>query len=297
MKTLAIIGQSASGKSDLAHKIARKTNAVLLSMDSLCAYQKIDVASAKPTKIEREDLTYFGLDIVQASERFGADEFIAEFLRAKAFCEASDRNLIIVGGSGFYLKALIGGLSPIPKITYEIKSKINDLLRDVGAAYNELKTIDPIYAAKIYANDRYRIEKALLISYASKQTPTIWFNANPPKPILRNVVIAELFLPIDILRERIKQRTRKMLESDMVGEIKNLLSIAPRSAQPFKAIGVKETLDYIDGKITIEELENLINIHTAQYAKRQRTYNKGQFNDMIVKPIDELESFGADYLS
>ncbi|MDR2152527.1 MAG: tRNA (adenosine(37)-N6)-dimethylallyltransferase MiaA [Helicobacteraceae bacterium] len=297
MKTLAIIGQSASGKSDLAHKIARATNAALLSMDSLSAYRQIDIASAKPAKVERADLSYFGLDIADPRDRFGADEFIAEFLRAKAFCEANNRNLIIVGGSGFYLAALVFGLSALPPISPEIKAETTHALENIETAYALLKTIDPIYANKIAPNDRYRIEKALLIALASGKTPSAWFSQNPPKQILQNAQITILSIAIETLRDRVKQRTDQMLENKLIAEIENLLEIAPRSAQPMKAIGVRETIDYIDGKITISELKDLINIHTAQFAKRQRTYNKGRFANAIALEANALETFAIDYLS
>jgi tRNA dimethylallyltransferase len=297
VKTLAIIGQSASGKSDLAHKIARKTNAALLSMDSLAAYKRIEIASAKPTKLERENLIYFGLDLVEPRDRFGADEFVAEFLRAKAFCEANDRDLIIVGGSGFYLSALTFGLSPIPKITPRIKAQVAQTLLDVRGAYALLKTIDPPYAEKIAPNDRYRIEKALLIALSSGKPPSEWFSLYPPKPILPDAKAAILTLAIEALRERVKHRTKQMLKNGLIGEIENLLKIAPRNAQPMRAIGVKETIDYIDGKITVGDLENLINIHTAQFAKRQRTYDKGRFKNAIALEARELETFAVNYLA
>lgn len=104
MKTLAIIGPTASGKTDLAHTLARRNNACVLSCDSLSVFKTIDIASAKPTLRERAGIDYFGLDRVAPCGRFGAEDFAAEFLRAKAFCEAADRPLIIVGGTGFYLK-------------------------------------------------------------------------------------------------------------------------------------------------------------------------------------------------
>jgi tRNA dimethylallyltransferase len=265
-------------------------------MDSLSVYRSIDIASAKPAKAERDGLDYFGLDIVDPSDRFGADEFAKEFLRAKTFCEANDRDLIIVGGSSFYLKALIGGLSPIPKISPQIKAKVTTIIENISAAFYELKTIDPIYAKKIAANDRYRIEKALLIAYSSGEPPTVWFAKNPPKPILTGAKIALVTTPIEILRERIALRARKMIENGLIEEVKNLLKNTPRSAQSMRAIGIKETIDYIDEKISIKELENLINIHTAQFAKRQRTFNDGQFCDLTRASIEDVEAFGINYL-
>ncbi|GHV09238.1 tRNA dimethylallyltransferase [Campylobacterota bacterium] len=296
MKTVAIIGTTASGKSDLAHNLARKSGAALLSMDSLSVYRGIDIASAKPATGEREGLTYFGLDIANAGDRFGADDFAAEYARAREFCEANGRDLIIVGGSSFYLKAIACGLSPIPPIDARTACAVDELLGDLAAAHARLSEIDPIYAARIDANDRYRIEKALLIALASGVPPTRWFAENPPRPVLESVAIAEVVTDREVLRERIGWRTKKMIAGGLIDEVEGLLKSVPRDAQAMKAIGIKETIDFIDGAIDLGGLEELITIHTAQLAKRQRTYNNGQFNRLISMDINALENWAIKWL-
>ena len=291
MQITAIIGQSASGKSDLAHLAARQNGAVLLSLDSLCVYRTIDVASAKPTTAERAGLTYFGLDIARADERFGADEFAKEFERAKIYCEKHGRDLIIVGGTSFYLKALISGLSPIPVITDETRNTVNNLLENTANAHAKLTEIDAQYAAKIKANDLYRIEKALLIALAAQETPTEWFNLHPPKLLAEKIDIIALELPRETLITRIRERTAKMISNGLINEVQMLEKNFGRNVNPMKAIGIKETLSFLDGEIDITELENLINTHTAQFTKRQRTFNRSQFADSAVLHPDDALNF------
>ncbi|MDR3347513.1 MAG: tRNA (adenosine(37)-N6)-dimethylallyltransferase MiaA [Helicobacteraceae bacterium] len=281
MKTIAIIGQSASGKSELAHALARKHGAALLSMDSLGVYRHIEIASAKPTAQERAGLTYFGIDLAEPSERFGVDDFALEYLRAREFCLRRDRDLIIVGGSSFYLKALLDGLSPLPPITQAVKNMCAQLLERLPIAYDRLCAIDSVYAAKIKPADRYRIEKALLIAFGSNMKPSEWFALNPPKPIASDIAIVYPQIPLEMLREKIAIRTQNMLRRGLIDETRNLLNIAPLG-QPIKAIGIAETVMHLENKIDLAELEKLINIHTAQLAKRQRTFNNAQFRNVLT---------------
>ena len=109
---LAIIGTTASGKSDLAIKVAREFNAVILSLDSLCLYKEIDIASAKPNKDELELISHFGVDLVMPDMDFCVGDFIDEYKKAKLYAQQNNSMLIITGGSGFYLKSMLSGLSP-----------------------------------------------------------------------------------------------------------------------------------------------------------------------------------------
>ena len=111
MKEIAIIGSTASGKTALSLQIAHITNSVILSLDSLCVYKDIEIASAKPTLEERGDIIHFGIDEVYPNEEFDVIKFIELYKRTKEYCLLENKNLIIVGGTGFYLKALIEGLS------------------------------------------------------------------------------------------------------------------------------------------------------------------------------------------
>src|SRR6218665_1246559 len=111
MKEIAIIGSTASGKTALSLEIANKTNSIILSLDSLCVYKEIEIASAKPTLEERGNIIHFGIDEVYPNEEFDVIKFIELYKKAKDYAIKNNKNLIIVGGTGFYLKALIDGLS------------------------------------------------------------------------------------------------------------------------------------------------------------------------------------------
>ena len=120
---IAIIGTTASGKSDLALSIAREIGAVILSLDSLCIYRQIDIASAKPSKEQLREIKHFGVNLIYPNEYFSVGEFIKEYAAARAFAGHSGVPLIITGGSGFYLKAMLSGLAPkVPDFKSEISN-------------------------------------------------------------------------------------------------------------------------------------------------------------------------------
>lgn len=281
MKTVAIIGATASGKSDLAHELAYKTDAVLLSADSLAVYKYADISSAKPSISERKDFRYFGLDIVLPDQTFGVYEFVNEYIKARDFCIANSKNLIIVGGSGFYVKSLISGLSTIPLISADQLNEIRTICDKPQLAYDLLLSKDKEFAQNIDPNDKYRIEKALVIIYGSGTTATEWYAQNPPKPVADHIKIFELFVPQEILRDRIGLRTQNMIKNGLIDESAFLEKEFGRDSQVFRSIGLKETLEFFDGKLKIDELETQIATHTAQFAKRQITFNKTQFDSVI----------------
>ncbi len=288
MKQLAIIGPTASGKSDLALEAASKHNAYILSIDSLAVYKEVDIVSAKPTKEELVSVKHFGIDELFVDEYFSVEIFIRLYDEVKQRCEKEGKNLVIVGGTSFYLKMLLEGLSPVPSITKEQQAVIERGLSDLDATYERLFSLDPKYMKRIAPSDRYRIEKALVIYEATKQKPSQWFAVHPPRPVIENLPIYEIVVEKEVLRKRIEARTKKMLASGLIDEVCYLERKYSRAPNPMKSIGIKETLDYLDGKITKNELEELIVTHTAQLAKRQRTFNKSQFENVVSMELEEL---------
>ena len=277
MKQLAIIGSTASGKSDLALDLAQHYNALILSIDSLSIYKEIDIASAKPSKSELSSVEHFGIDRLPPNENASVITFIDEYRRIYEKALFEGKNIIIVGGSSFYLKSMIDGLSKIPDYSQETLQKTKAMLSDLDECHRLLSDIDPLTMDKIAPTDAYRIEKMLLIYLETQIPPSEWFRTHPPKPIITECPVLNLHADRDILRERIALRTQKMLSLGLIDEVAELERVYGRIPNSMKAIGIIETLGYLDGKITKEELITLISTHTAQLAKRQQTFNSHQF--------------------
>lgn len=290
MKELAIIGTTASGKTALSLEIANKTNSIILSLDSLCVYKEIDIASAKPTKIERGDIVHFGIDEVFPNEKFDVIEFLNLYKNAKEYAEKNMKNLIIVGGTGFYLKALVDGISNGLKENTNLDMSLND-------AYNLLYSLDKDYMQKIEPNDKYRVEKAYSIYKQSGLTPSQYFLKNPKIALSPNLPIFEILWEKDELINRISLRTKQMIKSGLIDETIYLEKKYTRAPNCMSSIGIIETLEYLDGKIDKKSLEDKIIQNTLKLAKRQNTFNKGQFTNRVSNIIPSLNSEIIKYFS
>ena len=285
----AIVGPTASGKSDLALELAQKLNSVILSVDSLAVYREIDIASAKPSKQELATIKHFGIDELNPDEKFSVIEFLEHFKKAKNYAKEQNKGLIIVGGTSFYLKVLSQGISNLPKIEPTLKLEVQEIMANLEEAYKFLKSIDSEYAKKIKSGDRYRIEKALEIYKATNMPPSQYFRENPPKPIVPNLPIYEIAINRDILRERIDLRTSKMLEMGLIDEVAYLEHKYTREPQSMGAIGIKEVLDFFDGVYSKKELKAKIATNTARLAKRQVTFNKSQLSIEFSGSVEEIK--------
>ena len=289
MKQIAIIGSTASGKTGLSLEIAEQTNSIILSLDSLSVYKEIDIASAKPTKEERGDIIHFGIDEVYPDVEFDVIKFIETYERAKDFALKNSKNLIIVGGTGFYLKALIDGLSP----GIDLKVKLNE--NEIQSTYDFLYSIDKEYMQKIEKNDKYRIEKAISIYKQTNQTPSEFFAINDKKPLCPDLKIFEILWDKEELRKRINLRTNIMMNDGIIDEVIYLEKKYTRKPNCMASIGIIETLEYLDGKINKKELEEKIALNTAKLAKRQNTFNKGQFKGE-QKTSDIINNLNSEIL-
>lgn len=290
MKEIAIIGSTASGKTALSLDLAAKTNSIILSLDSLCVYKEIEIASAKPTIEERGNIIHFGIDEVFPNEEFDVVKFIELYKKAKDYAINNDKNLIIVGGTGFYLKALIDGLSQ------GVDSKIKlDIPQQ--QAYELLYSIDKDYMQKIEKNDKYRIEKAYAIYKQTGLSPTSYFEKNPKIAVAKDLKIFEILWDKEELKNRIAQRTKIMVNSGLIDEVIFLEKKYTREPNCMASIGIIETLEYLDGKLSKQELEEKISANTAKLAKRQNTFNKSQFLDKTSNIIENLNSDIIKYFS
>ncbi|WP_456458601.1 tRNA (adenosine(37)-N6)-dimethylallyltransferase MiaA [Nitratifractor sp.] len=288
-RVIALIGATASGKSSLALELASRHGAVILSLDSLAVYREIDIASAKPSKEERKDIPHYGIDLLSPEEPFDVTKFLNLFEEISQRSLQENRPIIIVGGSSFYLKILIEGISPLPPLSGEKRSTLDKLLDDLSRAHKHLSNIDPLYSAKISSNDRYRIEKGLQVYFSTGFPPSQYFALHPPRsPLQKSMPIFEIRRSRSELRQRISLRTKKMFDQGLIDEVAGLEYRYGRSPNAMKAIGIREVLDYFDGRINRKGLEEKIIINTARLAKRQETFNRSQFHNVIHGDIDTI---------
>jgi tRNA dimethylallyltransferase len=288
---IALIGPTASGKSSLAIELAQQNNSYILSLDSLAIYKEINIASAKPSMEERKSIKHFGIDTIFPDEPFDVTTFIKLYSLAKREAIKDEKSLIIVGGTSFYLNILLNGISELPPISNRAKQKSNILLQNIEEAHKFLYSIDKEYLQSITIHDRYRLEKMLNLYFETEMTPTEYFRANPPKSIVKDKLpIYEITVDRDILRKRITRRTTQMLKAGLIDEVFYLEKHYTRKPNSMRSIGIKEVLSYLDGHYTKFEMKDKIITHTAQLAKRQRTFNNSKFTDKVALTLDELNN-------
>jgi len=286
---IALIGPTASGKSSLAIELAKQNNAYILSLDSLAIYKEINIASAKPSIEERQGVKHFGIDTIFPNEPFDVTTFIKLYHSAKEEALKEKKNLIIVGGTSFYLNILLQGISKLPPISKQAKQKSNDLLQNVEEAHKFLYNLDKEYLQTITVHDRYRLEKMLNLYFETNMTPSDYFQANPPKSTIgEKPPIYEITVDRDTLRKRITRRTSQMLKAGLIDEVFYLEKNYTRKPNAMRSIGIKEVLNYLDGHYTKFEMKSKIITHTGQLAKRQRTFNSSKFTDKVSLNLEDL---------
>ena len=289
---LAIIGTTASGKSALALKIARKFGLKIFSIDSLSIYKGIDIASAKPSVAELREIHHYGINVLNPNEKCNAGVF---FNHLREVLERENpAKLLIVGGSSFYLKSIIDGLSIAPKVSEIAERFIAKMAQNRVDSYKLLREIDSDFADKISQNDRFRIAKGLQIYFATRQSPSAFFAQNPRQKLPFHIKIFELIKAREILRDDIELRTERMFEARLVSEVRSLRDNFPHS-QALKAIGIKEIIEFLDGKISEAEAKCAIIKNTMALAKRQRTFNRTQFGEIPHLDAQTLESTLTKY--
>ena len=289
-KQLAIIGSTASGKSALAVDIAKRLDGVILSLDSLALYKEIDIVSAKPTLKEREGVIHYGIDLISADEPFNVTLFMKLYQEVYAQATKENKMLIVVGGSSFYLKSMIDGISLLPRRNKALQQELSCQMLYPQEVYKRLFALDEAYMSSIKSNDTYRIEKALSIYLATDTIPSVYFKANPPKPtIIGDMPLYAIETPRDILRQRIIKRTHSMVENGLIDEVARLEYKYTRQPNAMKSIGIKETLEYFDGRVDKTRFIEKIITNTARLAKRQNTFNKSQFKNVVFLGLEELK--------
>ncbi len=277
MKITALLGPTASGKTARSIEMAEKDDAYILSLDSLSIYKEINIVSAKPTIEERKGIKHFGIDEIYPNENFNVSIFFDIFKEAKQLAIEDGKNLIIVGGTGFYLKSLITGLSTKPDISSSTKDNIKEIMKNQNYAYEMIVKNDYKYSQKISSNDSYRIEKWLEIFIETNIPTSEYLAKNRQPPIIKDLEILEISISKDMLRQRVQLRTKEMLKQGLIDEVIYLEKKYGRTPNSMRSIGIKEGLEFLDGFLNKQQLEEKIITNTMRLAKRQRTFNRTQF--------------------
>ncbi len=276
---LVIMGPTAVGKSALALRLARHYGGEIVNADALQVYRGFDLGTAKPGPAERAAVAHHLIDVLEPGERFSAGEFARRARAVLAAIEERGRLAVVVGGSGFYLRALLDGLSPIPPVAGAVRRRLAERLEREGleALAHELAERDPVTAARLAPGDRQRIERALAVAISTGRPLSEWIARRPAaeRPLAARRV--GLTLPRAILYDRIAERVQSMVERGWVDEVAGLLERGVSPSQPaFQAIGYRQLARHLHGELSLDEALRQIEQATRRYAKRQLTWYRRQ---------------------
>ena len=274
---LLLMGPTASGKSELALKVARNFNCEIISVDSVLVYRGMDIGTAKPSVEQRAGIPHHLIDILDPQQTFSTARFRDEALSLMQMITEKGKIPLLTGGTMLYFHSLVNGLDSLPGANIEIRKQLDSLAAERGWDYlhDRLKTIDPDSAARIHPNDPQRIQRALEVYEISKRTLTEHFAAAQrdvlPYQLLKLVIAPENRVT---LHDKIALRFNAMLEQGLLEEVEELYSRGDLSEQKpsIRAVGYRQVWQYLAGELDYEMMIEKAIVATRQLAKRQFTW-------------------------
>jgi tRNA dimethylallyltransferase len=277
---IAIVGPTASGKSDLGLFLAEAFSGEILNYDSVQIFRHLDIGTAKPGLNERQRVPHHMIDIREPTDIFTAGDYQREARRILQEIRNRGRLPILVGGTGLYLRALTEGLFEGPKRSVYWRNRLEMIAERRGRDYLHriLKRLDPLAASRIAERDKQKMIRAIEVRLETGKPLSLHFQDRPRQPITDfRVHFVGLNPPREELYRRIDERVHLMFQRGLVDEVRRLLASGiPPSAKPFEAIGYRHVIADIDSCIPQEETIRIIQRDTRRYAKRQVTWFRKQ---------------------
>ena len=277
---VAIVGPTASGKSDLALHLAGRFSGEIVNYDSIQIFRHLDIGTAKPTAEDRQRVPHHMIDIREPQEVFTAGDYQREARKVLEEIASRGKLPILVGGTGLYLRALTEGLFDGPARSIYWRNRLEMLAERKGRVYLHrlLSKLDPGAAARIAERDKPKVIRALEVRLETGRPLSEHLAESPRRPLAGfQVHFIGLNPARDELYRRIDLRVRRMFEAGLVGEVRQLLGRGiPFSAKPFEAIGYRHIIADLDSCIPEDETIRIIQRDTRHYAKRQMTWFRKQ---------------------
>jgi tRNA dimethylallyltransferase len=264
---ICIVGPTGAGKSDLAIRMSQSLDGEIVNCDSLEIYKGFDIGTAKTPVAERRGIPHHLIDIVGPEEVFTAGEYSR--LARQTIQEISHRGKlpVVVGGTGFYLRALLDGLSPLPVRDEALRERLSGR----NNLHRLLERLDPESASRIHSNDTPKLTRALEIRILTGRPVR---SQDAPDP-LRGYAVRKIgvFPPREELYRKLDSRCEWMFQNGLIAEVQGLLaSGVPPTAKPFESIGYRQTLAYLHGDMDLDQAIAETQQLTRNYAKRQMTW-------------------------
>jgi len=288
-KVIVIAGPTASGKTALAVALARSLSGEIVNADSMQVYRGMDIGTAKPTYEERRGIPHHLLDVVNPDEDFNAAIYRRMALPIVNEICSTGKTCLIVGGTGLYIRGLIGGLMDSPPSDPELRERLRMECEIHGTAklHEKLENLDPERAESIHPNDGVRIIRAIEIIYLSDLRSSDLMKRHGFREKSLNALKLCLHVDREDLYDRINKRSVKMADEGLIEETRDLLKkgYSP-DLNSMKAIGYRHMIRYLQGEWSLEETITKLKRDTRRYAKRQLTWFRAEPGIIWVDPKD-----------
>jgi len=274
MPLLAIVGPTATGKTQIAVRVARNLGGEIISADSMLIYRGMDIGTAKPTPEERGGVPHHLIDLVDPDQPYNVASYSQAARSALQGILARGRLPLLVGGTGLYVKAVIDGYNfseagSDPEFRAQLLEECHSLGR--AALHERLKGVDPETASRLHINDVKRVVRALEVYHLTGKTLSGSAGKEEDSPY--QLVMCGLTMDRPALYRRIEERVDRMLEDGLVNEVKGLLARGyPPDLTSLQGLGYKEVILHLKGELTLPEAVDLLKRNTRRFAKRQITW-------------------------
>jgi len=289
-KIILISGPTASGKSNFAIKVAKKIDGEIINADSMQVYKKLRILTARSNKEEQKNIKHHMYGVIDLNEKFSTGQWLKTAIKKIKEIRKRKKTPILVGGTGLYFQSLINGLVKIPEIPLNFRNKIRLIQKKEGQKkfYKKLLKIDPKTKDKFDPNDTQRSIRAFEIKSFTKISMYEWLNKT--KPEFKDKEFLKIYIEYkrEDLVKRISIRTTKMIQEGAIKEVKKFIkSKIKKDLSVNRVIGIDELTQYLDKKINLDQVQELISIKTRQYAKRQATWARSRMTSWKkINPIN-----------
>ena len=291
-KLITISGQTASGKTNLSIRLAQNLNCSIISCDSRQFYKEMSIGTAVPSKLELSKANHYFIHHKSVKDNYTVGDFQNDALKLIENLFKKDDYIILTGGSGMYMDAIVNGIDKFPKIKLGVREFLNEKYNSRGILFlkNKLKELDPEYYDIVDVNNHRRLIRALEVCISTGKPYSSFLNKKNKKYDFESVNFG-IKVDRELLYEKINYRVDKMISDGLIKEAKTLLNF--KDLNPLNTVGYKELFEHFKGNLTKSQAIEKIKQNTRRYAKRQMTWLKNKNLVWIENnvEIDEIKRF------
>ena len=291
-KLITISGQTASGKTNLSIRLAQDLNCSIISCDSRQFYKEMSIGTAVPSKLELSKANHYFIHHKSVKDNYTVGDFQNDALKLIENLFKKDDYIILTGGSGMYMDAIVNGIDKFPKIKLGVRELLNEKHNSRGILFlkNKLKELDPEYYDIVDVNNHRRLIRALEVCISTGKPYSSFLNKKNKKYDFESVNFG-IKVDRELLYKKINYRVDKMISDGLIKEAKTLMNF--KDLNPLNTVGYKELFEHFKGNLTKSQAIEKIKQNTRRYAKRQMTWLKNKNLVWIENnvEIDEIKRF------